>query len=172
MKKVFIILLMIFGLPVFGASLTGGVEYNVNDARIELQNNIPNSSFLLKAQDFDPNYEQNKSFLLKGETKLKDRIIGRFSDESYGVNYYNDPKHVWYYDKDGFLINAEVKTSLNYPYRAYKYDIDGQLVNMSMRVSEDETYIFSPVGKLLGHWVGENCYDESGNTIMKRKIMK
>ena len=43
---------------------------------------------------------------------------------------------------------------------------------MSMRVSENETFIFSPLGKLLGHWLNENCYDESKNVIMTRKIVK
>lgn len=171
MKKIFIVLVIIFGLPVFGTTLTGGVKYNVEDARIELQNNKPSSSFLLTAENFDPDYERNKSYLLKGETKLKDRVIGRFSDGTYGVNYYNDPKHVWYYDKDGYLINAEVKTSLNYPYSAYKYDVDGQLVNMSLRVSEKESYIFSPLGQLLGHWIDKKCYDENGNIVMTREVM-
>ena len=36
----------------------------------------------------------------------------------------------------------------------------------------DETFIFSPFGELLGHWVGDNCYDENGNVVMTRQIMK
>ena len=43
---------------------------------------------------------------------------------------------------------------------------------MTLRVSENETFIFSPLGKLIGHWVSANCYDENGNIIMKRKILK
>lgn len=172
MKKFFVFLLIIFGLPCFSTVLTGSIKYSTDDARIELQNNKPSSKFLLTVENFDKNFTQNQSALLKGKTKLNDRTLAQFSDKSYGVNYHNDPTHVYYYDKDGNLINAEIKTSLSYPYRTYKYAPDGELVNMSMRVSEEETFIFSPLGELLGHWVGQNCYDNSEKIIMTRKIMK
>ena len=80
--------------------------------------------------------------------------------------------HVWYYNKGGELINAEVKTGTKYPYKTYKYSPEGELVNMTLRVSLNETFIFSPIGKLIGHWVGQNCYDESGRIIMTRKVLK
>ncbi len=156
-----------------GQTITGGVQYSAQDALIELRNNIPEADFFLTSKNYvDTNHQENYSSLLKGITKLNDRTLGLFSDDTYAINYYNDPKHVWYYDKSGTLINTEIKTSLSYPYRSYKYTPEGELVNMSMRVSENETFIFSPLGKLLGHWVNENCYDESGKVIMTRKIVK
>ena len=40
------------------------------------------------------------------------------------------------------------------------------------RVSDKESFIFSPNGKLLAHWLGNNCYDEYNHIIMTRKIMQ
>ena len=173
MKKFILFLVVLFVLPANAQILTGGVKYSVNDAKVELQNNRPAVSYLLNQNNFiDKNHIENYSALLKGKTNLNDRILALFSDGSYAINYKNDLKHVWYYDRDGALINIELRTSLEFPYRSYKYSPDGELVNMSLRVSKDETFIFSPLGELLGHWVGSNCYDEKGNIVMTRKIMK
>lgn len=120
----------------------------------------------------DINTLENKSMLLQGFTNLKDRILARFSDGSYGVIYKVEPTIVLYYSSDGVLTHKEVKTSLEYPYKTYKYRVSGQLENTTYRVSENETYIYSPSGKLLAHWVGNYCYDEVGNVIMTRQIEK
>lgn len=170
MKKLITIFLLFLSIPAYSTTLSGGVKYSVEDAKIELQNSRPNTNFLLTAENFDPNFKENKFYLLKGMTELKDRTLAKFSDSSYAVNYKKDPTHVWYYDKDGVLINAEVRTSLNYPYKSYKYDIDGQLVNMSMKISAKETYIFNQLGQLLGHWIGKNCYNDKGEVVMTREI--
>ena len=160
-------------LPAGAEVLTGGVKYTVDDAKIELRNNRPSVTEILARNNFvDPNHNENYSALLKGKTTVNDRILAIFSDGTYAVNYKNDLKHVWYYDKDGSLINAEIRTAFEYPFGSYKYGPDGELINMSLRVSKDETFIFSPFGKLLAHWVGNNCYDENGNVVMTRKIMK
>ena len=164
MKKFVLLIMVLFALPVYSQVLTGSVEYTVNDAKIELQNNRPPVADILSQNNFiDLNHNENYSALLKGKTIMNDRILAIFSDGTYAVNYKKDLKHVWYY---------EIRTSLEFPYRSYKYGPDGELINMSLRVSKDETFIFSPFGELLGHWIGDNCYDENGNIIMTRKIMK
>ena len=173
MKKLLIIFLLFGFISCANATtLSGGIKYTQEDARLELQHNRPSANFILNTEGVDSYYVENHTALLKGLTKLKDRTLAQFSDGSYGINYYNDPTHVYYYDKDGTLINAEIKTSTQYPYRTYKYSPDGELVTMTMRVSEEETFIFDPRGKLLGHWMGNNCYDENGAILMTRKIMK
>lgn len=172
MKKFIVFILIFTAMPAFCQTLTGRIKYDVNDARLELQNNKPNPDFLLNTENFDKNYNENNSYILKGITQLKDRKLAKFSDGSYGVNYYDNPKYVWYYDKSGNLINTEIRTSQQYPYKTYKYDLDGALVTMTMRVSEDETFIFNPLGQLLGHWLGEKCYNDNGDVVMTRKIMK
>lgn len=174
MKKIILLLLVLIISPVNAQVLTGEVKYTIDDARIELQNNRPNAIDYMLAQNNFVDKERNANYfaLLKGKTNLNDRMLALFSDGSYAINYKNDLKHVWYYDKDGTLINIEVRTSLEFPYGSYKYDCDGTLVNMSLKVSKDETFIFSPLGELLGHWIGDNCYDENGDIVMTRKIMK
>lgn len=174
MKKFVLLFILLFALPAWPEVLTGGIKYTIEDARIELSQNRPQSVdyFITQNNFIDNKHKENYSSLLKGVTNLKDRTLGIFSDGSYAINYKNDINHVWYYDKDGFLINAEERTSVEYPYRSYKFTPDGELVNMSLRVSEKETFIFSPFGELLGHWIGENCYDENGNIVMRRKIVK
>lgn len=174
MKKFILLLTVLIMLPVSAQTLTGGVKYTVDDAKAELRHNRPSATdYIITQNNFiDKDRNANYFALLKGKTNLNDRILALFSDGSYAVNYKNDLKHVWYYDKDGTLINVEIRTSLEFPYGSYKYSPDGELVNMSLRASKDETFIFSPFGELLGHWVGDNCYDENGNVVMTRKIMK
>ena len=173
-KALLILIILLLNTYCLAQTLTGGINYSVNDARVEVQNTKPPAiNFLLVQDNFnDINHKENYSKLLKGETDLKDRTLGLFSDGSYAINYKNSPKYVWYYDKNGELINTEQKTSLQYPYKTYKYTPDGELVNMTLRVSKTETFIFSPLGELLGHWVGQNCYDEKGNIVMTRKILE
>ncbi len=103
-----------------------------------------------------------------GVIELEDRIIARFSDGSYGITYKDSPKDVFYYSRDNILMHREIKESLEYPYKAYKYTPDGQLENVSVRISKQETYIYTPKGKLIAHWFGKNCYDEFGKIIMTR----
>ncbi len=174
MKRILCLLFIFcFFSCTYAQTISGGVEYSAQDALIELRNNIPQTDFFLTAKNYvDSNHQENYSTLLKGQTKLNDRTLGLFSDNTYAVKYNEDKKHVWYYDQSGSLINVEIRTASTYPYRTYKFTPEGELVNMSMRVSENETFIFSPLGKLLGHWLNENCYDESKNVIMTRKIVK
>lgn len=175
MRKYIILILFIFTLNFslsFAAPLTGGVEYNVEDARLELQNNRPRGiDYWLMQDNFtDTNYNENRKMLLNGNVALTDRTLAQFSDGSYGVVYKKDLRHVWYYNQDGTLLYAEERVSLEYPYRAYKYTPEAELVNMSLRVSDSETFIFDKLGRLIGHWIGSKCYDESGNVTMTRQI--
>ncbi len=171
MKK-FFLLLILLSAPAFGQILTGGVEYSIETARQELSNQKPITIdyLLVKANFVDKSHKENLTSLLKGKTELKDRTLAIFSDGSYGINYHNTPNYVWYYQNNGLLMNVEIKTSLTFPCKAYKYTPSGELVNKTLRVSEEETFIFSTKGKLIGHWLGKNCYDENGNIIMTRQI--
>lgn len=161
-------------MPVSAKIITGGVEVSVEQAREEIfSNSTPNLDFeLIKAKFFDNNRTENIITLLKGVTELKDRTLAKFSDGSYGVIYKDNPTDVFYYSSDGVLIYYDKKSSLSFPYKTYKYTPLGKLVNTSLRVSEEESFIFENSGKLLAHWVGNNCYDENNNVIMTREIFK
>lgn len=174
MRKCFLIfvLFLLLTVPTQAKIITGGVEVSVNQAREEIfSNSTPNPDFKsIHANLSDKNYLENYTELLKGNTALKDRTLAKFSDGSYGVIYLENPVEVFYYSPDGILTHNEIKSSLNYPYKTFKYNIYGELVNVSLRVSENETFIFSPRGKLYAHWVGSNCYNEENKIIMTRKI--
>lgn len=175
MKNLLILVLSICTiLPANAGIITGGIEYNTNSAREELNRTEPVKipEDLLYANIKDKNRDENLSNLLKGETELVDRTLAYFSDGSYGVIYKKDTAHVWYYNNRGELTHAEVKNSLKYPYKTYKYSKDNRLVNMSLRISKNETYIFNPDGKLIARWLGKYCYDKNNNIVMSRKILE
>jgi hypothetical protein len=160
MKNVFcLIVIFALALPVAANAdedfvLHGGVEYDVNSARKELMSEAYGSVApkLLSAHIYDRG---------GGERAV-------FSDLTYAVIYDDDPLHAWYYAGDGVLLYVEQKNSTNYPYKSYKYDTAGNHVNMSLRVSKEETFIYSPAGKLIARWLGANGYDEHGRVIMTR----
>lgn len=159
-------------MPVSAQIITGGVEVSVQGARESLQDKyIPFDSELVRKNYTDSSGIENLTNLLKGYTDLKDRTLAYFSDGSYAVNYKDDILHVFYYSPNGTLTHVENRSSVNYPYKSYKYDTAGKLINKSLRVSKNETFIFDCNDKLLAHWLGENCYDEDGNIIMKRRIV-
>lgn len=165
------ILYFLIIIPVNAEFITGGVEVSVENARNEVFNESPkfiNSTDLSVKNDTD--FYENKSNLLKGITSLKDRKLGKFSDGTYAVMYYDNPKNTYYYSKTGELLYTEIKSGNVYPYKAFKYKSDGTLVNCSLKISPNEVFIFSVNGKLIAHWIGENCFDENGNVIMTRKI--
>jgi hypothetical protein len=175
MKRIFyIILTLIFiELGTFATTLTGGIEITSQQAKNEvLSTSIIPDINITKSNLYDKNAKENYKSLLIGTTELKDRILGKFSDGSYAVIYNDNPTNVFYYSKDGKLTHHEIKSSTTYPYKTYKYTPQGELVNMTYRVSQDETFTFSPSGKLLAHWIGENCYNENNQIIMTRKIYK
>lgn len=164
---------MILSFQVNAQIITGEVEYNADIAREEVFSKpVEKINFeKLKKRYYDSDNLENINYLFKGITELKDRKLAKFSDGSYGVQYYDDPMYSWYYSSNGKLINFTQKDSLDYPCRITKYKPDGNIANTGYRVSEKESFIFSSEGKLLAHWKGNFCYDDSDNIIMTRKIM-
>ena len=169
-----IFLLMLLSLPSNAKIITGEVEYNAEAAREEVFSS-PTSPLNIATYShrlIDTDNIENLNYLFQGITELKDRKIGKFSDGSYGVQYYDDPMYSWYYSSNGRLINFTKKDSESYPCKITKYKPDGSIANQGYRVSDRESFLFTPDGKLLAHWKGENCYNEYNNIIMTRKILK
>ena len=174
MKRfILIFFVLIFSISVNAQIITGEVEYNADLAKDEtFSKPIEKIRFdKIYSRFFDTNNIENLNYLFKGITELKDRKLAKFSDGSYGIQYYDDPMFSWYYSENGKLINFTQKDSLNYPHRITKYKPDGSISNTGYRVSGKESFIFTPDGKLLAHWLGNNCYDENNNIIMTRKVM-
>lgn len=174
MKRFILILLSLtFFLPVNAQIITGEVEYNAELAREEVFSKpVQKIGFdKIRNRFYDSDNTENLNNLYKGITELKDRKLAKFSDGNYGVQYYDDPMFSWYYSSNGKLINFTQKDSTDYPCRITKFKPDGSIANTGYRVSDKESFIFNPRGKLLAHWLGNNCYDEYNNVIMTRKIM-
>lgn len=173
--KRFIILffVLIFSISSHAQIITGEVEYNMEAVREEVfAEPIEKINFnKIYSHFFDRNNIENLNYLFKGITELKDRKLAKFSDGSYGIQYYNDPLFSWYYSENGKLINFTQKDSSDYPHRITKFKPDGSITNTGYRISDKESFIFTTDGKLLAHWIGNNCYDENNNIIMTRKIM-
>ena len=175
MKRfIIIVFLFLFSVQAQAKIITGEVEYNADIARNEtFSKPIEKISFdKIYNHFFDSDNIENLNYLFKGITELKDRKLAKFSDGSYGIQYYDDPMYSWYYSSNGRLINFTLKDSMDYPCKITKYKPDGSIANQGYRVSENESFLFTPQGKLLAHWLGDNCYDEYNNVIMTRKIYK
>ena len=156
--------------PVFGLTLEGGVTYTVESARKEafsgVKYKIPVSSFKKYMQD--PNFEENKAAIAAGKADLGDRWIERFSDNSYGVVYKKNKHNAYLYSEKGALESLEIRPSLKYPTKTYIYSTKGMLENVAFVVSLYEAFIYKRNGELYGHWIGDECFDENGNFVLKR----
>ena len=176
MKQFLLVLILIFFIqPCFAdLLLQGEAEYNVQSALTEVQKNFQPKVNPIKFKPFllDYNRDENLNALYKGFAEIKYRELALFSIGTYGVVYKNDPLHAYYYSNSGILEFIDIRTGNEYPYKSYQYDISGNLVNMGLRISKKETYIYTPNGKLIAHWVGQNGYDEKGELIMTRKFVE
>ena len=175
LKNLVLFLVLFIILPVNAQTLlTGEVTYDVNSAREELLNTSPKklNPHMVAKHLTDSENRENLGYALQGNVELQDRTLAFFSDGTYAVMYDRDKYHVWYYSHEGKLIYAEEKDGIEYPYKSYKYTTMGELVNMGLRVSKEETFIYSPNGRLIAHWLQGNAYDEDGNIIMQRKYAK
>ena len=148
-------------MPISAKIITGEVEYNNNQTGKNLYEYY-----------IDKDNSNNINNILAGNVNLADKKLVSFSDGSYGVHYYSDPMYSWYYSNNGRLISFTQKDSLSYPCNVTRYKPDGTVLNKGYRISETESYIYSPQGKFLGHWVNDKCFDEFGNLLMVRKNMK
>lgn len=174
MKRFVLVLLIFFiGLSANAKIITGEVEYNAEQARGEVFENPlePVSFNFIRNHFIDAKAEENMNCLSSGITELEDRKLAKFSDGSYGVTYRSDPLYSWFYYQ-GKLINFTQKDSTSYPCKITKYKPDGTVANAGYKVSESESFIFSPNGKLLAHWSGNLCYDSKNNVIMARKLIE
>ena len=164
MKRFILIILFIsFCIPVNAQIISGEVEYNT-----EVSEKLSYED--LRNRFFDSNNSENLNYLFKGITELKDRKLAKFSDGSYAVLYYDNPFYSFYYSQNGKLISYTYKASQNYPCNFKKFKPDGSIINTGYRVSEQESFIYSPEGKLLAHWLGNKCFDKNNNLVMTRQV--
>ena len=175
MKRfILFIFIFVYLLPVQSAIITGEIEYNAEAVREAVFSEQPQpiSFEFIRSHLIDCNINENANAIKLGITELSDRRVAKFSDDTYGIIYYNDPLYSWVYSSNGRLVNFTQKESLDYPCKFTKYKPDGSVANKGYKVSENESFIFNNQGKLIAHWDGNLCFDNSGNIIMTRKFIK
>ena len=166
-RLILIFLFFILNFPVNAQIITGEIEYNDNCQNIEKLNYNE-----LKNKFYDSDNIENLNYLLNGITELKDRKLAKFSDGSYAILYYDNPLFGWYYSSNGKLISYTRKNNMGYPCKFTKFKPDGTIINSGLRISEQESFIYSADGKLLAHWLGNQCFDKNNQPVMTRKIME
>lgn len=160
------LMMIVFMIQSSAAIVTGGVEYNYENKSVESQE----IDFeFIRNHLIDSDNIENLNYLYQGKVNLKDRTLAKFSDGSYGIVFKDDPLYSWYYSQNGRLINFTQKTSEDYPCKITKYKPDGTIANVGRKISARESFIYSKDGKLIAHWIGNNCYDKDNNLIMTRK---
>lgn len=163
MKKFVYILmfLLICNTPVFSTQLQGGVSFTVDSAREYLQQGQSDSTDVAGPYQFQADnaekvvYSYNNSGQVTGIT----------------VQYINEPRKAYIYNKDGNLIYLDKydKSVDLYPHRGYRYNLEGKLILKTLTVSKKEQFRFSPEGKLVAHAIGGVIYDENGKVIGRAK---
>jgi len=142
-------------------TLEGGVSFSVDSAR----------EYVQEAQS--DNIEINGPFELQSDNTQKVVYSYNPRGEVIGitVQYINEPKKAYIYNKNGQLIYVDKydKSVDKYPHRGYRYNLDGKLILTTLTVSTKEQYRFSPDGKLIAHAINGIIYDENGKIIGNAK---
>lgn len=91
---------------------------------------------------------------------------------AYGIQYKNEPEHVFYYDSLGNLRWLDKVSSAypKYPYWSYQYDKNGRLVAVYYNLSGDDQYVYTPDRVFQGRWYKENLYDKNAKIVMTRSV--
>lgn len=130
-----------------------------------------------KSKKKDPNIRENRNALKYDQKKLSDREIAGFYflDKilyAYGVKYYADKYHIYYYNAAGGLEFVDILDRPHhvYPHIAYQYRKNGKLIGAFYYISEYDQYAFDQKGKFKGRWYGERFYDKKAKIIMTRRL--
>ncbi len=125
----------------------------------------------------DPNVRINRTALKKGLRNLGERELAGFYFLGkilviYGVKYFEDKYHIYYYDAMGRLKYVDIldKPHDEYPHVSYKYDNNGKFKEVSYYISEYDQYVFDKDGDFKGRWYFEKLYDKKAKVIMSRKL--
>ena len=141
-------------LPIHAGFLKGEIEY---------------SSFNIQDYLSDKDFKENQNCLIGNTEEYNNRRVVRFSDGTYGIKYFEFPLYSFYYTKNGILTSYTRREKPGFPSEVKKFKANGKLIYTGYQISENESYWFSQSGKMIAHWINQNCYNSEGNIIMKRE---
>lgn len=172
-----VLTLFLFWMPAFSQTLTGGVEYTVDSARIVAFDNSPVkiSKDEFKANLNDPFFYSNTGFI-KGTISeaVAGKVVPFYENNKlsfYGVQYHTDKSKKYYYSPSGKLLKYEINTFKGeYPYKTLAYDTKGKLLNINLVVSSQESFLFDSNKNLIGHWINNQFYNAKGEKDIIRRL--
>lgn len=161
---------MCLSIPAWSRTLNAGISYTVENARIEAFSDIEENINIRDYEKYliDKNKNENLKLLSKNKSQCSDRYMMKYSDSEYAIMYKVNTKNAYYYNKDGQLQSIGISYSEIYPKKGVMYDLNGQILTTVLTVSYNNDYIFDLNKKLIFHWIGRNCYNESGELILTR----
>lgn len=161
MRKFFVFIIFIFFVlsqQAYAEKLiTGGVTYNVDEAREYV------------FDDVQP-FKINTKYAFERSDNVE-RIVYSYDNNhkiiAATVLYKTEMSKAYIYDANKKLIYVDIydKNVNIFPHRGYRYNLNGKLILTSLSVSKDEHFRFDSYGNLLAHSINGIIYDENGNVI-------
>jgi hypothetical protein len=160
-------------------TLKGGIKWDEERARTYALKHLNPEIDTAHFQAVDPIYRQNSLLPHELPETLRQafRQVTFFNSGDYSV-VYDGENIVHYYTQQGDLLKVSICSTpfgpetdySSYPRKCVEYGYpEGRIITVSMDVSPKESFVFSPSGELKNHWVGEQCFDDCGNEILKRQ---
>ena len=138
-------------------------KYSKRDFRNEYKN-------YLKDKDYKRHYMLVTNNVTETDTE---NLCGFYRGKiliSYGIQYKDDLKTIYYYDGLGNLRYVD-KCSDNYPnfpYMSKQYRANGKLVSAIYFLSHDLQYMYNNNKSFKGVWYKDKMYDENAKQILTR----
>ncbi len=174
---VFTAVTQVFAGPV---KLHAQKSWTIQEARTEGFEDVTPQAEVSQYGVRDPQFEAHQPLLAAGGGKLGKQVITVFDSGNYAVVDYSEGNHppAFYYSVAGYLRFVQYDSGGEFPSKSYKHCAgslcealgypSGQLLTVSVAVSETESFIFDPTGRLLAHWVGSECYTSTGGSCGSR----
>ncbi len=178
-KKILLILVMIFGLGVGAEQLAGGVEWlEINqEARDEQIERFKPEAFGAQ-QRFGPkkdkDYRRHVMLVADGIKTTDKAELGAFYKGKvlimYALRRYDEPRTAYYYSLLGklYYVDKMSENYPNFPYTSRQYRANGKPVSYIYFPDRDTQYIYEPDGEFKGIWHKDKMYDRTGRQILTR----
>lgn len=175
-KLVMLFILFTLSLPVYGYTLTGGIEYTEETARQEAFEGVRPLSIVYSVgwenpkYHFDLNAKNDVLAVAKNSTSIRGIPL---PFKFYTVIYKDEPNKEYIYSKNlgKYIVEATItwNTRETYPQKALKYDRYGHLLSIEFNTGI-ESFVYDVDGKLIAHWKDKNGYTIEHNMKLKQNL--